>query len=96
MVRIIIEVDGKEVSSTTVQPTGGLTAPPELLARAAALGAGSAPSGFASFEGAVMTFAAIDAGPSRERAASPEHVEDDVGESRVGAVSVVDRPDRRA
>lgn len=99
MVRIIIEVDGKEVSSTTVQPTGGLTAPPELLARAAALGAldaGSAPSGFASFEGAVMTFAAIDAGPSRERAASPEHVEDDVGESRVGAVSVVDRPDRPA
>ena len=70
MVRIIIEIDGKEVSSTTVQPTGSLGAPPaELLARATALGAlsaGSAPSALASFD-AVGAPAAIDAGPSRER-----------------------------
>jgi hypothetical protein len=70
MTRIIIEIDGKEVSSTTVQPTGSLGAPPpELLARATALDAGSAPSGIASFDAAVVAPAAIDAGPSREHAA---------------------------
>jgi hypothetical protein len=66
MLRIIIEIDGKEVSSTTVQPSGSLgPPPPELLARAAALGALSAGSAPASFD-AVGAPAAIDAGPSRE------------------------------
>jgi hypothetical protein len=80
MTRIIIEIDGKEVSSTTVQPTGGLGAPPpELLASATALGAldaGSAPSGIASSDASLVAAAAIDAGPSREHAASGEHAED--------------------
>ena len=80
MTRIIIEIDGKEMSSTTVQPTDSLGAPPpELLARATALGAlaaGSAPSGIASFDAAVVASAAIDAGPSREHAAPSEHAED--------------------
>jgi hypothetical protein len=78
MTRIIIEIDGKEVLSTTVQPARSPEAPPpELLARATALGAldaGSAPSGIASFDAAVAALAAIapaaiDAGPSREHAA---------------------------
>lgn len=77
MTRIIIEIDGKEISSTTVEPTGGLGAPPlELLARATTLGAldaGSAPSGIASFDATVVAPAAIDAGPSREHAAPSEH-----------------------
>jgi hypothetical protein len=80
MMRIVIEIEGKEVSSTTVQPTGSLEAPPpELLARATAMGAldaGSAPSGIASFDAAVVAPAAIDAGPSREHAASSEYAED--------------------
>ena len=80
MTRIIIEIDGKEVSSTTVQPTGSLGAPPpELLARATALGAldaGIAPGGIASFDAAFVAPAAIDAGPSREHAAPSEHAED--------------------
>jgi hypothetical protein len=80
MTRIIIEIDGKEVSSTAVQPTDSLGAPPpELLARALALGAldaGSAPSGIASFEAAVVAPAAVDAGPSREHAPTSEHAED--------------------
>jgi hypothetical protein len=80
MVRIIIEIDGKEVSSTTVQPTGGVAAPPpELLVRATALGAlnaGSAPSEIASLDTAVVPPAAIDAGPSREHAAASEHAGD--------------------
>ena len=80
MMRITIEIDGKEVSSTTVQPTASLGAPPpELLARAAALGAldaGSAPSGIATFDAAVVATAAIDAGPAREHTAASEHPED--------------------
>jgi hypothetical protein len=68
MTRIIIEIDGKEVSSTTIPPTASLGAPPpELPARATALGAldaGSAPSGIASFNAAVVPPPAIDAGPS--------------------------------
>lgn len=76
MIRIIIEIDGKEVLLTTAQPTRGLEAlPPELLARATALGAldaGSAPSGIASFGLAVVAPAAIDAGPSREHAPAEE------------------------
>ena len=70
MMRITIEIDGKEVSSTTVQPTSSLgAAPPEVLARAAVLGAldaGSAPSGIASVSAAFGTAAAIDAGASSE------------------------------
>ena len=62
MIRIVIEIDGTEVSSTVVQPTGILGAPPqELLARAAALGAldaGSAPSEFATFAAAAVAPAA--------------------------------------
>jgi hypothetical protein len=76
MIRIIIEIDGKEVSSTTVPPTSGLAAAsPELLARAATLGAmdaGSAPSGLAGLAAAVAAPTAIDAGASREDATSGE------------------------
>ena len=74
--RIIIEIDGREVSSTTVQPSAGLGAPsPELLLRATALGAldaGGAPSEIASLDPAAIPPAAIDAGPSREHAAASE------------------------
>ena len=70
MIRIIIEIDGKEVSSTTVPPAVSRAEPPaELLARAEALGAldaGSAPSEFVSSITAVTAPVAIDAGPSRE------------------------------
>jgi hypothetical protein len=75
MIRIIIEIDGQEVSSTSVQPPGSLVAPPELLARAAALGAtdaGSAPGGITSAAAAFDSTAAIDAGASREERASPK------------------------
>jgi hypothetical protein len=48
MIRIIIEIDDKQVSFTTAGPTGGPTAaqapPPELLARAMEMGATSAGS----------------------------------------------------
>jgi hypothetical protein len=72
MIRIIIEINGKEVSSTTVQPTGSLVAPPELLARAAVLGAtdaGSALGGITSAAAASDSAVAIDAGASREERA---------------------------
>jgi hypothetical protein len=46
MIRIIIEIDDKQVSFTTAGPTAGQTAapapPPELLARGIELGATSA------------------------------------------------------
>jgi hypothetical protein len=73
MIRIIIEIDGREVSSTIVQPPGSLGAPPELLERAAALGAtdaGSAPGGMVSVAALFDSAAAIDAGTSREEGAS--------------------------
>jgi hypothetical protein len=86
MTRITIEIDGKETSSTTVQPTGNLGAPaPELLGRATALGAldaGSARSGIASFDPAVVTPAAIDAGPYREEGASSEQTRAPKSENR--------------
>ena len=81
--RIIIETDGKEIPSTTVQPGGCHETPgsretpsPELLARAAALGAmnaGRAPSGIAHAGTAFDAIDTIDAGNSREHAASSEH-----------------------
>lgn len=63
MVRITIEIDGKDVLSTTVQPTSSVAAaPPQVAAHAAALGAldaGSAPSGIASISAALAAPAAI-------------------------------------
>lgn len=77
--RIIIETDGKEIPSTTVQPGGCHETPsPELLARAAALGAmdaGRAPSEIARSGIASDVTDTIDAGNSREHAASGEHAE---------------------
>lgn len=81
--RIIIETDSKEIPSTTVQPGGSRETPgchetpsPELLARAAALGAmdaGRAPSGIAHAGTAFDAIDTIDAGNSREHAPSNEH-----------------------
>lgn len=80
MTRIIIEIDGKEVSSTTIQPTGSLESPPpELLARATALGAydaGSAPSEIASLGAAAVALAATDAGPPQEPNVASERAEE--------------------
>lgn len=77
--RIIIETDSKEIPSTTVQPSGSRETPsPELLARAAALGAmdaGRAPSGIARAGATFDVTDTIDAGNSREHAASSEHAE---------------------
>ncbi len=77
--RIIIETDSKEIPSTAVQPGGCHETPsPELLARAAALGAvdaGRAPSGIARSGTAFGVADTIDAGNSREHAASGEHAE---------------------
>lgn len=77
--RIIIETDGKEIPSTTVQPGGCRETPaPELLAQAAALGAmdaGRAPSGIARSGATFDAIDTIDAGISRDHAASSEHAE---------------------
>jgi hypothetical protein len=79
MIRIVIEIDGREVSSTVVQPTGISGAlPRELLARATALGAldaGSAPIGLAASETAGVAPVPIDAGPSREHGGSSERAD---------------------
>jgi hypothetical protein len=78
--RIIIEIDGKEMPVATVQPSAGLETPPqELLVRAAeldALDAGRAPDGVAGFGATLDVPDAIDAGISREQATSGEHAED--------------------
>jgi len=70
VIRITIEIDGKEVSSTTVPPAVSRAEPPaELLARAETLGAlnaGGAPSEFVSSITVVAAPVAVDAGPSRE------------------------------
>jgi hypothetical protein len=79
IMRIIIETDGKEIPSTTVQPGRCHETPsPELLAQAAALGAmnaGRAPSGIARSGATFDAIDTIDAGNSREHAASSEHAE---------------------
>jgi hypothetical protein len=77
MIRVTIEIDGKEVSSTAGQLPR--TPPPELPARTAPLGAmdgGSAPGGLASVVPAFGGDAAIDAGASHEQGAFSEHAED--------------------
>ena len=81
--RIIIETDGKEIPSTTVQPSSSRETPgchetpsPELLTRAAALGAmdaGRAPSGIARSGTTFDAIDTIDAGISCEHAAPGEH-----------------------
>ena len=78
MIRITIEVNDKEVSSTTVQSTSTLGIPsPELLTRAAALGAldaGNAPSDM----GALAPIES-NAGVSREHGSPTEYSEDPKG-----------------
>lgn len=75
--RIIIETDSKEIPSTTVQPGGCHETPsPELLTRAATLGAmdaGRAPSGIARSGTTFDAIDTIDAGISCEHAAPSEH-----------------------
>lgn len=83
--RIIIETGGNEIPLTTVQPSGSRETPgnretpaPELLAQAAALGAmdaGRAPSGIARSSATFDAIDTIDAGISRDHAASNEHAE---------------------
>ena len=72
MIRIIIEIDDKQVSFTTAGPTTGPTAapapPPELLARAVELGAtsaGGAPNE-ANAAADLASAAASDAGAAPE------------------------------
>ena len=64
MIRIIIEIDDKQVSFTTAGPVAAEAPPPELLARATELGAtsaGGAPSEAITAAGLVSN-AASDAG----------------------------------
>jgi hypothetical protein len=73
MTRIVIEIDGKEVSSTTVPPSAGASAPPEVLERARALGAtdaGSAPA-VAMATADTTSGAATDAGAAPAMHAAP-------------------------
>ena len=75
MTRIIIEIDGKEASSTILQPASTQGAQSEAAASSRSdTDAGAAPTGvtaFAAETAAVMAVCqAIDAGPSRERRAA--------------------------
>jgi hypothetical protein len=68
MIRIIIEIDDKQVSFTTTGPAAAPAPPPELLARAMELGATSA--GSAPRE--AIAAAELASAPASDAGAAPE------------------------
>lgn len=79
MTRIVIEIDGKELSATTVPPSASASALPEVLERARALGAtdaGSAPA-VATAAADAARGAAADAGAAPAMHAAPSESAED-------------------